>query len=58
MTKIEKILLLVPILGLFLKYQNPSYYITSKKWDVYQLLVTSLFLLWCFVKFIEYNITF
>lgn len=58
MTKLEKIILALPILGLILKYQSPVYYKTSKKWDVYQLLVTSLFLLYCFVRFIGYNINF
>lgn len=58
MKPVEKFVLALPIIGLVLKYQNPEYYKTSKKWDVYQLLVTSLFLLYCFVEFIGYNINF
>mgnify|MGYP000104796319 CR=1 FL=1 len=58
MKLLEKFVLALPIIGLVLKYQNPVYYKTSKKWDVYQLLITSMFFLYCFVKFIGYNINF
>lgn len=58
MTKFEKILLQIPLFGLFLKYQSPFYYKTSKTWDYYQLFVSSIILLILFIYFIGFNITF
>lgn len=58
MTKFEKLLLLIPVVGLIVKYQAPYYYKTSKTWDYYQLVISPLILLVLFLYFIGFNIFF
>lgn len=58
MTKFEKLVLYIPVIGLILKYQSPYFYKTTKTWDYYQLFVTVIALLYVFIYFIGFNITF
>ena len=52
----DKIILMIPIVGLIYRYNKLYQFSLPIWWDVYQLLACPYILGWLFLKFIGYNI--